>query len=60
MVVGGWAKPLQPLPQGLVLSLTFDFDFDPDPDPDPELDNILNLKGHIYIKRDQKLIFEFL
>ena len=32
---GGWANPLQTLPQGLVL--TFDFDFDPD--PDPELDN---------------------
>ena len=31
---GGWINPLQPLPQGLVL--TFDFDFD----PDPELDNI--------------------
>ena len=31
---GWWAKPLQPLPQGLVL--TFDFDFD------PELDNLLH------------------
>ena len=31
VVVGGWwINPLQPLPQGLVL--TFDFDFDPDPE----------------------------
>ena len=34
-VVGGWANPLQPLPQGLVLT----FDVDVDVDPDPVLDN---------------------
>ena len=39
-MVGGWAKPLQPLTQGLVLTFDFDFDPDPDPDPDPELDNM--------------------
>ena len=32
-MVGGWANPLQPLPQGLVLTFNFDVD------PDPELDN---------------------
>ena len=39
-VGGGWINPLQPLPQGLVLTFDFDFDFDFDPDPDPELDNL--------------------
>ena len=34
---GGWINPLQPLPQGLVL--TFDVD------PDPELDNTMYLYG---------------
>ena len=34
MVGGGWANPLQPLPEGLVFTFYFDFD------PDPELDNI--------------------
>ena len=37
--LGGWANPLQPLPQGLVLTFDVDIDVDVDPDPDPELDN---------------------
>ena len=48
---GGWANPLQTLPQGLVLTFDFDFDVDVDPDPDPELDNnskqTQNVKSHI-------------
>ena len=43
-MVGGWAKQLLTLPQGLVF--TFDFDFDFDPDPDPELDNNLPEKKY--------------
>ena len=40
VVGGGWcANPLQPLPQGLVLTFDVDVDVDVDPDPDPELDN---------------------
>ena len=42
---GWWAKPIQPLPQGLVL--TFEFD------PDPELDNILESHEKKKILRDR-------
>ena len=45
-VGGGWANPLQTLPQGLVLTFDFDFDPDPDPDPDPELDNFFFLSDY--------------
>ena len=48
-MVGGWANPLQTLPQGLVL--TFDFDFD----PDPELDNNNKVIGLVNIVSEEKL-----
>ena len=44
--MGGWANPLQPLPQGLVL--TFDFDFDPDPELD-NLDRLLESRVRIFL-----------
>ena len=45
--LGGWANPLQTLPQGLVF--TFDFDFD----PDPELDINKSYDDSVKLKRTE-------